>query len=130
MVVLYGTQNGFGWNLNEIVADQIVSVPMAVALEQSARIGNLFLCVLAGVFLLLIGLFNLLPILVVTLSRGEGRRPDTTRPHVATADTIRAFGYGLFAAGMAVLLVLYVVTYARGGSVGLQEALNPFVASN
>jgi protein-histidine pros-kinase len=130
MVALYGTQNGFGWKLNEIVAAQIVSVPMAVALEQSARIRNLFLCVLTGVFFLLIGLFNLLPILVATLSRGEGRKPDTTRPHVTTADTIRAFGYGLFAAGMAVPLVLYVVTYARGGGVGLQEALNPFEDSN
>jgi hypothetical protein len=45
-------------------------------------------------------------------------------------DTIRAFGYGLFAAGMVLVLVLYVVTYARGGGVGLQEALNPFVLSN
>jgi hypothetical protein len=45
-------------------------------------------------------------------------------------DTIRAFGYGLFAAGMVLVLVLYVVTYARNGSVGLQAALNPFVLSN
>jgi Protein of unknown function (DUF3365) len=128
MVSTYGTQNGFGWKLNEIVGAQIVSVPMVVALEQSSRIRNLFICVLICVFLLLIGLFNLLPILLVTLTRGDTSKRDTARPHVVM--TVRAFGYGLFAAGMVLVLVLYVITYARGGSVGLQEALNPFVLSN
>jgi protein-histidine pros-kinase len=130
MVAAYGTQNGFGWKINEIVGAQIVSVPMAVALEQSARIRNLFICVLICVFLLLIALFNLLPILLVKLSRGDGRKTDPTRPHVAIADTIRAFGYGLFTAGMVLVLVLYVVTYARGGSAALQDVLNPFVPAN
>jgi hypothetical protein len=130
MVVAYGTQNGFGWKINEIVGAQIVSVPMAVALEQSARIRNLFICVLICVFLLLIALFNLLPILLVKLSGGDGRKTDTTRPHVAIVDAIRAFGYGLFTAGMVLVLVLYVVTYARGGSAALQDVLNPFVPAN
>jgi hypothetical protein len=130
MVSTYGTQNGFGWKLNEIVGAQIVSVPMVVALEQSSRIRNLFICVLICVFLLLIALFNLLPILLVTLTRGDGSKRDTTRPHVVMTDTIRAFGYGLLAAGMVLVLVLYMVTYARGGGVGLQEVLNPFVLSN
>jgi methyl-accepting chemotaxis protein len=30
MIKLYGGNNGFGWKLNEIVAAQIVSVPMAI----------------------------------------------------------------------------------------------------
>ena len=130
MVLTYGTQNGFGWKLNEIVGAQIVSVPMVVALEQSSRIRNLFICVLICVFLLLIALFNLLPILLVTLTRGDKGTRDTSRPRAVMTDTIRAFGYGLFAAGIVLVLVLYVVTYARGGGVGLQEALNPFVLSN
>jgi ABC-type Fe3+ transport system permease subunit len=90
----------------------------------------LFIGVLICVFLLLIVLFNLLPILLVTLTRGDKGTRDASRPHVAMTDTIRAFGYGLFAAGMVLVLVLYVATYARGGGVGLQEALNPFVLSN
>jgi len=130
MVAAYGTRNGFDWKLNEIVGAQIVSVPMAVALEQSSRIRNLFICVLICVFLLLIALFNLLPILLVTFSRGDGRKTETAHPRVTIADTIRAFGYGLFTAGMVLVLVLYVVTYARGGSAGLQEVLNPFVPAN
>jgi hypothetical protein len=130
VVSTYGTLNGFGWKLNEIVGAQIVSVPMVVALEQSSKIRNLFIGVLLCVFLLLIALFNLLPFLLVTLTRGDKSKRDITRPRVAMTDTIRAFGYGLFAAGIVLVLVLYVVTYARGGSVGLQEALNPFVLSN
>jgi Protein of unknown function (DUF3365) len=130
MVAAYGTQNGFGWGPNEIVGAQIVSVPMAVALGQSARIRNLFIYVLAGVFLLLIALFNLLPIFMVSLSRGVGGTVDTTRPRAAVADTLRAFGYGLFAAGIVVVLIVYVVTYVRGGSAGLQEALDPLVPLN
>jgi len=103
---------------------------MVVALEQSSRIRNLFIGVLICVFLLLIALFNSLPILLVTLTRGDKSKRDTARPHAVMTDTIRAFGYGLFAAGLVLVLVLYVITYARGGSVGLQEALNPFVLSN
>ncbi len=33
MVKRYGTQNGFGWQLNEIVAAQIVSIPMSVPIK-------------------------------------------------------------------------------------------------
>jgi len=130
VVEAYGAQNGFGWKLNEIVGAQIVSVPMAVALEQSATIRGLFICVLMCVFLLLIALFNLLPILLAALSRREAGMTDTAHPKVVTADTIRAFGYGLFAAGIVLVLVLYVITFARGGGAGLQEALNPFVPAN
>jgi Protein of unknown function (DUF3365) len=107
MVSTYGTQNGFGWKLDEIVGAQIVSVPMVVALEQSSRIRNFVHLRFDMRFLLLIALFNLLPILLVTLTRGDGSKRDPTRPHVVMTDTIRAFGYGLFAAGMVLVLVLY-----------------------
>jgi HAMP domain-containing protein len=33
MVSFYGTENGFGWKLNEVVGAQIVSVPMSVPLS-------------------------------------------------------------------------------------------------
>jgi HAMP domain-containing protein len=33
MLKRYGTQNGFGWHLNEVVAAQIISVPMSVPVK-------------------------------------------------------------------------------------------------
>lgn len=124
MIAAYGTQGGFGWKLDEIVGAQIVSVPMAVALEQSTRIRNLFIGVLAGVFLLLIGLVNVLPILMTTLSRADRRPGETRRPGLA--HSLKAFGYGLFASGVAVVIVAYLTVYAREGMAGLQLALDPF----
>jgi hypothetical protein len=126
MIAAYGTQNGFGWKLNEIVGAQIVSAPMTVALEYAATIRNLFMGVLICVFLLLIVLFNLLPILMRTVSRADGRR-EMTRPHGAM---VKAFGYGLLAAGVVVVIVMYAVIYARVGIAGLAEALNPLVLVN
>jgi HAMP domain-containing protein len=60
MIALYGTQNGFGWKPNEIVAAQIVSVPMAVPLARAARVRWLLLIPYVGVILLLFLLLNLL----------------------------------------------------------------------
>jgi Protein of unknown function (DUF3365) len=130
MIAAYGTQHGFGWKLDEIVGAQIVSVPMAVALGQAARVRNVFIGVLVGVFLLLMGLFNLLPVFMMRVSRADGRAGETTRPHLAAAERIKAFGYGLLAAGITVVMVVYAVIYARVGIAGLGEALNPFVLVN
>jgi protein-histidine pros-kinase len=60
MVAIYGAQNGFGWRLNEIVAAQIVSVPMAVASERAAQVRNLVLVLYLGVFAVLFVLLNIL----------------------------------------------------------------------
>jgi Protein of unknown function (DUF3365) len=130
MIAEYGTENGFGWNVNEIVGAQIVSVPMAVALGRSATIRKLFIVVLASVFVLLIGLFNLLPMLMSSVSRIGGPATKATRPRTVMAQTIKAFGYGLLAAGTVVLAVIYEVIYVRAGVAGLAEALNPFVLVN
>jgi len=130
MITIYGTQNGFGWKLNEVVGAQIVSVPMEVALGHSAKIRNMFIGVLAGVFLLLIGLFNLLPILMITVSRVEARTRERTRPRGAITESLKAFGYGLLAAGVVVVMIAYTLIYARGGIAELEEALNPFVLVN
>ncbi len=37
MVDLYGNSNGFGWQLNDVIGAQIVSVPMSVALSRNIR---------------------------------------------------------------------------------------------
>ncbi|MBO0763657.1 MAG: DUF3365 domain-containing protein [Hyphomicrobiaceae bacterium] len=124
MIAAYGTQNGFGWHVNEVVGAQIVSVPMAVALAHSARVRNLFIGVLAGVLLLLIGLFNVLPILLTTPSRFDARPGKIV--HLPAAEPIKAFGHGLFVAGVVVVIIRYVAIYAREGVPGLEEAFDPF----
>jgi Protein of unknown function (DUF3365) len=126
----YGTENGFGWKLEEIVGAQIVSVPMAVAFADAAKVKNLFMGVLAGVFVLMIGLFNLLPILMRTVSQAGGRTTQTTSAPLTMAESLNAFGYGLLAAGIAVIMVVYLVVYVRAGTGGLGEALNPLVLVN
>jgi hypothetical protein len=128
MIAAYGTRNGFGWTLNEVVGAQIVSVPMAVALEHAARTRNLFIGVLAGVFLLLIGLFNMLPILMTTLSRADARPREMVHPRAV--DPIKAFGYGLLVAGIVVVSAGYMAIYASEGTAGLEKAFNPFLLVN
>jgi protein-histidine pros-kinase len=130
LIAAYGTQSGFGWQINEIVGAQIVSVPMAVALGHSATIRNLFIGVLASVLFLLIGLLNLLPKLMSSVSNGDVPSRATIRPRVAMAQSIKAFGYGLFAAGTVVVMVVYLIIYVKTGIVGLEQALNPFVLVN
>lgn len=129
MIVTYGVQSGYGWKLNEVVGAQIVSVPMAVALAQASRVRNLFMAVLAGVFLLLIALVNVLPLLMSTLSRPEPGVGGKAHPQ-PVLESVRAFGYGLVAAGAVVVLVVYVVIYAKDGISGLQVALDPLAPAN
>lgn len=60
MVDIYGTENGFGWNLNEVIGAQIVSVPMQVALS---RANDTFLKFILGaslIFAVVMALLNLL----------------------------------------------------------------------
>jgi hypothetical protein len=130
LIAEYGTQSGFGWKINEIIGAQIVSVPMAVALGQSATIRNLFIGVLASVLLLLIGLLNLLPKLMRTVSSNDEPSRAIPPPRMAMAQSIKSFGYGLLAAGTVVVMVVYLVVYVKTGIAGLKEALNPFVLVN
>ncbi|WP_426955527.1 c-type heme family protein [Muricoccus radiodurans] len=60
MVDLYGPSNGFGWQLNEVIGAQIVSVPMSVPLERAQSQLVLLLASLAAVFLVMLLLLNLL----------------------------------------------------------------------
>jgi HAMP domain-containing protein len=50
LVDKYGTGNGFGWQLNEVVGAQIVSVPMAVPLSRAHEAWALFMGLLSAVF--------------------------------------------------------------------------------
>jgi HAMP domain-containing protein/type II secretory pathway pseudopilin PulG len=50
MVEKYGSTNGFGWKLNEIVGAQIVSVPMALPIQIASRAFNTLLWSLVTTF--------------------------------------------------------------------------------
>lgn len=60
MLDKYGTANGFGWQLNEVVGAQIVSVPMAVPLARAERSFTVFIGSLIGVFAVVGVVLNLL----------------------------------------------------------------------
>jgi protein-histidine pros-kinase len=65
MIDLYGTANGFGWKLNEIVGSQIVTVPMALPLERAWNTFLTFMMSLTAAFLVVMILLNVLLHLVV-----------------------------------------------------------------
>jgi protein-histidine pros-kinase len=50
MVAKYGPANGFGWQLNEVIGAQVVSVPMALPLQRADQAFTLFVGSLVGVF--------------------------------------------------------------------------------
>ncbi len=60
MIDAYGSANGFGWKLNEVVGAQIVSVPMSVPLKRSHDTFMIVIAVLAGVFALMVVLLNII----------------------------------------------------------------------
>jgi len=54
MVRRYGPSNGFGWKEGEIVAAQIVSVPMSIPVASANRVFRRLVLYLVGVFLLIL----------------------------------------------------------------------------
>ena len=60
MVALYGSQNGFGWKLGEVVGAQMVSIPLGVPLSRAYQALLWFLLALAATFLVIIIIVELL----------------------------------------------------------------------
>lgn len=60
MIQLYGSANGFGWKLNEIVGAQIVSVPMTLPLRNAQRAFYTFMASLVAVFALVFVALNVM----------------------------------------------------------------------
>lgn len=60
VVKAYGTNNGFGWKLNETVGAQIVTVPMAVPVEMAKKAFQALLATLVGVFAFILVFLNIL----------------------------------------------------------------------
>jgi HAMP domain-containing protein len=64
MIDRYGDANGFGWQMNEVVGAQIVSVPMDVPIKRARDTFKVFLALLLGLFVFQ---FLLLYVLLHTL---------------------------------------------------------------
>lgn len=60
LVEKYGTENGYGWKLKEIIGAQIVTVPLSVPIENANRLFYSFMGVVSGAFLLLFVLLNVM----------------------------------------------------------------------
>jgi len=60
MVDLYGPNNGFGWNLNEVIGAQIVNVPMRIAHAHAWRRFTHVMVELIAIFVAMMVLLNLL----------------------------------------------------------------------
>jgi HAMP domain-containing protein len=60
MVKLYGSDKGFGWQLNEVIGAQVVSVPMSLPIANANRAFYTFMASLAGVFGALFVILNLM----------------------------------------------------------------------
>jgi protein-histidine pros-kinase len=55
LITRYGSDNGFGWQLNEVVGAQVISVPLAATTEGARRVwlGMMLATIAAGLFLLI-----------------------------------------------------------------------------
>ena len=60
MVAKYGPSNGFGWQLNEVIGAQVMSVPMALPLKRADQAFQLFIGSLIGVFVVVGLVLNLM----------------------------------------------------------------------
>ncbi|HEY7581263.1 MAG TPA: DUF3365 domain-containing protein [Acetobacteraceae bacterium] len=60
MIDLYGSADGFGWKLGDVIGAQIVSVPMQVALDRAYDAFKVYLVALVAVFAVTIVLLNLM----------------------------------------------------------------------
>jgi HAMP domain-containing protein len=65
MIDKYGPANGFGWQLNEVVGAQVMSVPMALPLQRADAAFRVFMGSLLGVFVLVGVVLNVMIWLVV-----------------------------------------------------------------
>jgi protein-histidine pros-kinase len=60
MLAIYGRNNGFGWQLHEIVGAQVVSVPMALPLQKARQAFIAFMAVLLAMLVLVLVIMNVL----------------------------------------------------------------------
>ncbi len=80
MVEKYGSANGFGWKMGDIVTAQIVSVPMQLPQQRARETFKTFMISLAAVFVILLIATNALLIFMVTrpVNRLSGMASDVS----------------------------------------------------
>ncbi len=61
----YGEANGFGWQMNEVIGAQVVSVPMSVPLARAGQAFKVFMTSLVGIFVAIGIVLNLMLYLLV-----------------------------------------------------------------
>lgn len=59
-IASYGSENGFGWKLNEILGTQIIYIPASKVLQDARHASFLFIGIFAGIFAFVIWLINYL----------------------------------------------------------------------
>jgi len=65
MIKKYGSHNGFGWKLNEVIGAQIVNVPMAIPIARADATFNAFMIILGGIFVAIWLVLNILLYLII-----------------------------------------------------------------
>ena len=60
MIKLYGTAHGFGWQLDEVVGSQIVSVPLSVPLAKARKEFLIFMASLIAIFVTIFIVINIM----------------------------------------------------------------------
>lgn len=60
MIRLYGTANGFGWQMDEIIGAQIIAVPMSLPIAKAQQTFYTFMGSLVGIFAALFVILNLM----------------------------------------------------------------------
>ena len=71
MIERYGQANGFGWNLNEAVGAQIISVPTQVPLDRAERAFKVFMASITVVFVVIGIMLNVMLALIVVRPIGK-----------------------------------------------------------
>jgi HAMP domain-containing protein len=61
----YGSANGFGWQMNEVIGAQVVSIPMSVPLARAEQAFKVFMASLIGIFVAIGIVLNLMLYLLV-----------------------------------------------------------------
>ncbi|PSB18554.1 DUF3365 domain-containing protein [Phormidesmis priestleyi ULC007] len=59
-IASYGSENGFGWKLNEVLGSQIIYVPASKVFDDANRASFLIISIFVGIFALVILLINYL----------------------------------------------------------------------
>ncbi len=59
MIERYGTANGFGWHMNEIIGSQIISIPASKVINKANQSSFVILLIVSSLFLAVIFLVNL-----------------------------------------------------------------------